>query len=102
MKNTYKLERRTDGHVWVNIKPLMDDIQKNYDNLLEIDKSAFTKEDLDIFELKILGMHSIYQFLGALDFEHRLKEEALKQAAIDGINNQINDSIDLVTIHTIQ
>ena len=94
MKNTYKLERRTDGHIWVNIQPLMDDIQKNYDSLMNMDTTDFSKEDTDIFELKILGMHSIYQFLGALAMEHRLKEEALKQMAIDDINKEINNSVD--------
>ncbi len=72
MKNTYSLERRSDGHIWVNIQPLMADIQKNYDSLLDMDISRFTQDDLDVLELKKLGMHSVYQFLGALAMEHKL------------------------------
>ena len=96
MKNSYTLERRDDGHVWVNIQPLMNDIQKNYDSLLEMDISKFTEDDLNVLELKKLGMHSIYQFLGALAFEYRLKEERERIAMNDHLNKQINEGKELM------
>ena len=96
MKNTYSLERREDGHVWVNIQPLMADIQKNYDSLLEMNIDEFTEDDLNVLELKKLGMHSIYQFLGALAFEYRLKEERERIAMDDHLSKQIAEGTQLM------
>ena len=96
MKNTYSLERRSDGHIWVSIQPLMADIQKNYDSLLDMDISKFTQDDLDVLELKKLGMHSVYQFLGALAMEHKLKEEHIQQIISDDLSKQITEGTELM------
>ena len=96
MKNTYTLERRHDGHIWVNIQPLMNDIQKNYDSLLDMDISKFTQDDLDVLELKKLGMHSVYQFLGALAMEHKLKEEYVEQVTSDELVKQITEGTEMM------
>jgi hypothetical protein len=97
MKNTYTLERRSDGNIWVNLQPLMHDIQTNYDSLLSMDTSKFTQDDLDVLELKKLGMHSVYQFIGALVMEHKLKEEFIQQATSDELVKQIAEGTELMT-----
>jgi hypothetical protein len=72
--NLYKLERREDNNIWVNIQPLMADIQKHFDNLHDMDTSEFTQQDLELLDLKVVGLRAIYEFLGALKLEHELKE----------------------------
>ena len=72
--NLYKLERREDNNIWVNIQPLMADIQKHFDNLHDMDTSEFTQQDRELLDLKIVGLRAIYEFLGALKLEHELKE----------------------------
>ena len=72
--NTYKLERREDKNIWVNIQPVMADIQKHFDNLHDMDTSNFTDKDKELLELKIVGLRAIYEFMGALKLEHELKE----------------------------
>ena len=74
MTNTYKLERREDKNIWVNIQPVMADIQKHFDNLHDMDTSSFTDQDQELLELKIVGLRAIYEFFGALKLEHELKE----------------------------
>jgi hypothetical protein len=72
--NLYKLERREDNNIWVNIQPLMADIQKHFDNLHDMDTSEFTEQDQELLDLKVVGLRAIYEFLGALKLEHELKE----------------------------
>ena len=72
--NTYRLERREDKNIWVNIQPVMADIQKHFDNLHDMDTSNFTDKDKELLELKIVGLRAIYEFMGALKLEHELKE----------------------------
>ena len=71
MKNTYRLEKR-DNHTWVTLEPLMQDIQTNYDKLVEMDTSTFTEKDQELLELKMQGLQQVYQFLGALVLESNL------------------------------
>lgn len=94
--NSYKLERREDKNVWVNIQPLMADIQKHFDNLHDMDTSSFTQQDNELLELKIIGLRAIYEFLGALKLEHELKEEREKQAINDYLSKEINDGTELM------
>jgi hypothetical protein len=72
MKNTYRLEKRDDNHTWVTLEPLMQDIQTNYDKLVEMDTSTFTEKDQELLELKMQGLQQVYQFLGALVLESNL------------------------------
>jgi len=72
--NSYKLERRQDKNIWVNIQPVMADIQKHFDNLHDMDTSNFTDKDRELLQLKIVGLRAIYEFMGALKLEHELKE----------------------------
>ena len=100
MKNSYTLERRSDKNVWVNIEPLMADIQVNYNNLHDLDTSGFTEQDNELMQLKILGLRAIYEFLGALKMEQVLKERR-EELALEQLNNQINQGTSLMerTLH---
>ena len=90
--NSYKLERREDKHIWVNIQPLMADIQKHFDNLHDMDTSEFTEQDQELLDLKVVGLRAIYEFLGALKLEHELKELRDQEE----ISRQINEGTKLM------
>jgi hypothetical protein len=90
--NSYTLERREDKNIWVNIQPLMADIQKHFDNLHEMDTSEFTEQDKQLLDLKVIGLRAIYEFIGALKLEHELKELREKQAK-EEVDRQLNDII---------
>jgi hypothetical protein len=90
--NLYKLERREDNNIWVNIQPLMADIQKHFDNLHEMDTSEFTDQDQELLDLKVVGLRAIYEFLGALKLEHELKELRDQEE----ISRQINEGTKLM------
>lgn len=98
--NSYKLERRSDKNTWVNIEPLMADIQTNYNNLHDLDTSSFTEQDHELLELKMVGLRAIYEFLGALKMEQILKERR-EELALEQLNSQINQGTNLMekTLH---
>lgn len=95
--NTYKLERREDNNIWVNIQPVMADIQKHFDNLHDMDTSEFTDKDKELLELKIIGLRAIYEFFGALKLEHELKELRDRQE----IQRQIDEGTKLMNQQVI-
>jgi len=97
MKNTYNLERREDKNIWVNIQPVMNDIQKHFDNLHDMDTSSFTDQDKELLELKIIGLRAIYEFMGALKLEHELKELRDQQE----IQRQIDEGTKLMNQQVI-
>ena len=88
MKNTYKLEKHND-QTWVNIEPLMADIQTNYDRLCDMNTDQFTEKDIELLDLKKEGLQQVYQFLGALVMESNLGE--IRE------NNKIQEEIRLAT-----
>jgi len=92
--NLYKLERREDNNIWVNIQPLMADIQKHFDNLHDMDTSEFTEQDKQLLDLKVIGLRAIYEFLGALKLEHELKELRDRQE----IEKQITEGTKLMEV----
>jgi hypothetical protein len=94
--NSYKLERREDKNIWVNIQPLMADIQKHFDNLHEMDTSEFTEQDKQLLDLKVIGLRAIYEFIGALKLEHELSELREKQLMENYLINKINEGTKLM------
>ena len=70
----YKLVKAEDGIVWVSIQPLMADIEENLDKIKQIPTIQLNDEDNRGLNLKIIGLESIYQFLGALLTEQQLVE----------------------------
>lgn len=72
--NRYQLENGPDGITWVSIQPLMEDINENIVKMMDMDVSELSEENQKIFELKILGLRTVHQFLGALVTEKSLEK----------------------------
>jgi len=85
MKNTYKLEKH-NGQTWVNLEPLMADIQTNYNGLCEMDLTKFSQSEVELLEMKMVGLQQVYQFLGALVMEAKLSELRETQNIQEEIN----------------
>ena len=85
MKTTYRLMRGSDDVLWVTVKPLMEDIQTSLQAMVEMDTDMLTKDDTHIFNLKLLGLKTVYEFLGALETEQFLKEKRADPDNLAGI-----------------
>ena len=85
MKNTYKLERQ-QGYTWVNLEAVMADIQTNYNGLCEMDLTKFSQSEVELLEMKMVGLQQVYQFLGALVMEAKLGELKETQNLQEEIN----------------
>lgn len=76
LKYDYKLIKGGDGHLYVSIQPLMRDVANSLKKMNEIDTSSMNEETHRIFELKMLGLMTVYEFLGAFITEQQLKDKA--------------------------
>lgn len=72
--NQYKLKKDKSGTVWVSIQPLMQDIVEHIKIVSDIDVSNLEQYDQREYDIKLLGLNSIHQFLGALLQEQQLLE----------------------------
>jgi hypothetical protein len=72
--NSYKLAKGSDNTVWVSIQPLMYDINRSLELLMDIPTDTLKEEDLQHLDFKILGMRAIHSFLGALLTEQQLED----------------------------
>jgi|688.fasta_scaffold02809_36 hypothetical protein len=73
---SYKLIKGGDGHLYVSIQPLMKDIAESVRQMQEMDVSHLSDENQRIFDLKMLGLTTVYEFLGAFVTEQMLKDKA--------------------------
>ncbi len=73
---TYKLIKGGDGHLYVSIQPLMKDIAKSVEQMHKMDISHLSDESQRVFDLKMLGLTTVYEFLGAFITEQQLKDAA--------------------------
>jgi hypothetical protein len=73
---TYKLMKGGDGFLYVSIQPLMKDIAASVAKMHTMDVSHLTDEQQRIFDLKMLGLTTVYEFLGAFVTEQQLKDAA--------------------------
>jgi hypothetical protein len=73
---SYKLIKGGDGHLYVSIQPLMKDIAESVRQMHEMDVSHLSDENQRIFDLKMLGLTTVYEFLGAFVTEQQLKDVA--------------------------
>ena len=71
---TYKLMKGGDGYLYVSIQPLMKDIAASVSKMHTLDVSHLTDEQQRIFDLKMLGLTTVYEFLGAFVTEQQLKD----------------------------
>jgi hypothetical protein len=96
---TYRLAKDQDGELLVTVKPLMNDIETSIQQMMDIPIDTLTQEDKEIFNLKILGLKTIHEFLGALVQEQTLKDAARELKGT--VNIQTNQMLDDVTVHTL-
>lgn len=72
MNNTYKLHKDIDGVLWVSVKELMNDIKTALDGISNLNDPRLIEVDKKELDTKIIGLHAIYTFLGALVTEQTL------------------------------
>lgn len=89
----YKLIKGGDNNTYVSVEPLMNDIQKSVDKMMEMNITDLSSENKQIFELKLLGLKTVYEFLGALRTEQMLKEENAKFKGDVDLNTQSTYSV---------
>jgi hypothetical protein len=101
---SYKLYRDDDEQLVVTVDPLVKDIETSIEAMMNMNVDDLSDENKQIFEMKILGLRTIHQFLGALQQEQYLKEykqglttELKGQVTID--TGQVIDSITKGALH---
>jgi len=99
LEYTYKLIKQEDGELLVTVKPLMNDIEKSINKMMEINVDELSTENKQIFDLKILGLKTVYEFMGALVQEQTLKD--LGQELKGRINIQVDQDLNAIgrTMH---
>jgi hypothetical protein len=84
---TYKLYRDSDQLV-VTVDPLVKDIEVSLEKMMSMNVDELSDDTKNLFEMKILGLRTIHQFLGALQQENYLKE--YKAGLTDELKGKIN------------
>ena len=99
LEYSYKLIKNEDGELLVTVKPLMNDIEKSIHAMMELNVDELSDDAKQLFDLKILGLKTIYQFLGALLQEQQLKD--MGQELKGRINIKIDEDINVLgrTMH---
>ena len=85
---TYKLYRDDNEELVVTVDPLVKDIENSITAMMDINIDDLSDDNKQIFEMKILGLRTIHQFLGALQQEQYLKE--YKAGLTDELKGKIN------------
>jgi hypothetical protein len=100
---TYKLYRDTDEQLVVTVDPLVKDIEVSLEKMMEMNIDELSDDNKNLFEMKILGLRTIHQFLGALQQENYLKEyKAGMTTELKGsINIDVNERLDGLTKESI-
>jgi hypothetical protein len=95
---TYKLYRDNDELV-VTVDPLIKDIEVSLEKMMEMNIDELSDDNKHLFEMKILGLRTIHQFLGALHQENYLKEyKAGMTTELKGkINIDVTERLDGLT-----
>ncbi len=96
---TYKLYRDGDSELVVTVDPLVKDIEVSIEKMMEMNIDELSDDNKHLFEMKILGLRTIHQFLGALQQENYLKEyKAGLTTELKGIINiDVNEQLDGLT-----
>lgn len=76
LEYTYKLYRDIDNGLVVTVDPLVKDIEKSIEKMMDMNIDELSEDNKQLFDLKILGLRTIHQFLGALQQEQYLKDTA--------------------------
>ena len=96
---SYKLYRDTDKELVVTVDPLVKDIEISLEKMMDIDTTELSDDNKHLFEMKILGLRTIHQFLGALQQENYLKEykAGITKELKGRINIDVDQEIDAIT-----
>jgi hypothetical protein len=96
---TYKLYRDDDEQLVVTVDPLVKDIEVSLEKMMSMNVDELSDDNKHIFEMKILGLRTIHQFLGALQQEQYLKDykQGLTTELKGQINVDTNQMIDSIT-----
>ena len=86
---TYKLYRDDDEQLVVTVDPLVKDIETSIEAMMNMNVDDLSDDNRQIFEMKILGLRTIHQFLGAMQQEQYLKEYKA------GLTNELKGSINI-------
>ena len=86
MNTTYELKKDEDGRLWVSVNELMIDIKQALETMSNIDDPRLLPTDKKELDAKIVGLHAIYTFLGALQTEQTLidKKKELERQPLMG------------------
>jgi hypothetical protein len=100
---TYKLYRDNDEQLVVTVDPLVKDIEVSIEAMMNMNVDDLSDDNRQIFEMKILGLRTIHQFLGALQQENYLKEykAGLTDELKGKINIDVNERLDGLTQESI-
>jgi len=99
---TYKLYRDNEELV-VTVDPLVKDIEISIQRMMDMDVEELSDENKHLFEMKILGLRTIHQFLGALQQEQYLKEykAGLTTELKGSVNIDVNERLDGLSQGTV-
>lgn len=99
---SYKLYR-DDEQLVVTVDPLVKDIEVSIETMMNMNVDDLSDDNRQIFEMKILGLRTIHQFLGALQQEQYLKEykAGLTKELKGKINIDVNERLDGLTKDTV-
>ena len=100
---SYKLYRDDDEQLVVTVDPLVKDIEVSIEAMMNMNVDDLSDDNKQIFEMKILGLRTIHQFLGALQQEQYLKEykAGLTTELKGSINIDVNERLDGLTKESI-
>jgi hypothetical protein len=100
---SYKLYRDNEEQLVVTVDPLVKDIEVSIQRMMDMNIDELSDENKQIFEMKILGLRTIHQFLGALQQEQYLKEyKAGLTTELKGtVNIDVNERLDGLTQGTV-
>jgi hypothetical protein len=100
---SYKLYRDNEQQLVVTVDPLMQDIEKSIVAMMDMNVDELSDDNKHIFEMKILGLRTIHQFLGALQQEQYLKEyKAGVTTELKGkVNIDVNERLDGLSLGTV-
>jgi len=99
---TYKLYRDNEELV-VTVDPLVKDIEVSIQRMMDMDVEELSDDNKRLFEMKILGLRTIHQFLGALQQENYLKEykAGLTTELKGSVNIDVHERLDGLTQGTV-
>lgn len=100
---TYKLYRDTEQQLVVTVDPLVKDIEISIQRMMDMDVEELSDDNKHLFEMKILGLRTIHQFLGALQQENYLKEykAGITTELKGSVNIDVNERLDGLTQGTV-